>query len=479
MIHRATIAGIVWLGTLAALASVAQGYLPVYGGPTYDAVTSTGYQGNWAEEVNNAGLAVGGAEKYVSGADVGNRAVRWSASVPAVELDSLGVDGLGWSSGSALGINATGMCVGYSGKFDVVHYVGQRPTRWDAGSTTPTELGNLGTDSLGYTQGTAVDLNASGTGVGGVTKCVNSQSRGFRAVRWDAGGTAATELGNLGLDPTGQTEAYAYVINDTGTVAGYAVKHVGDTPLGERAVRWAAGTTTAIELDNLGTDGSGVTSSKAGGINSTGVIVGFATKYVGGTSLGARAVRWDAGGTAATELDVLGTDGSGASSSGAYKINTSGAAVGYARKFVGGVLMGDRAVRWDAGTTAATELGDLGTDGSGSTAAFAGAINDAGLAVGYANKYVGGVDQGQHATCWGLDNVAVDLNDLIDPASGWVLRNAGAVSDTGWIAGWGEFDPDGTGDANAYNRLFLIQIPEPATLTLLALAGLAALARRR
>ena len=141
--------------------------------------------------------------------------------------------------------------------------------------------------------------------------------------------------------------------------------------------------------------------------------------------------------------------------------------------------MGDRAVRWDAGGTAAAELGNLGTDPSGSTAAFAGAINDSGLAVGYAQKYVGGVDMGMHATCWGLDNVVVDLNDLIDPAGGWVLRNAGAVSDTGWIAGWGEFDPDGPGGADAYQRLFLVQIPEPTALVLLALGGVLGLRRRQ
>ena len=289
MKSRATVAGIVWVGIVVGLASVAQGviYLPVYGGPTYDPATSTGFQGNWAEEVNSSGLAVGNAEKFASGADLGNRAVRWDALGPAVELGNLGTDGSGWGSGGALGVNAAGTAVGYSGKFSGATYVGQRAVRWDAGSATATELGDLGTDITGYAQGTAVDINTSGTAAGGITKYVSGGSMGFRAVRWAAGGTAATELGNLGTNGSGVASSYAYAINDTGTITGHANRYVGGVDKGERAVRWAAGGTVATELDNLGTDGSGVSSSKSGAINSAGTNVGYAEKYVGGIDLGA------------------------------------------------------------------------------------------------------------------------------------------------------------------------------------------------
>jgi len=63
-----------------------------------------------------------------------------------------------------------------------------------------------------------------------------------------------------------------------------------------------------------------------------------------------------------------------------------------------------------------------------------------------------------------------DLNDLIAPGSGWVLIQAQAINDNGWITGYGQID----GEAHAF-----LLTPEPATLSLLALGGLAVLMRRR
>ena len=58
----------------------------------------------------------------------------------------------------------------------------------------------------------------------------------------------------------------------------------------------------------------------------------------------------------------------------------------------------------------------------------------------------------------GLDAVAIDLNTLIDPASGWTLTEANGISDTNWVTGIGSFDPDGGGPLAAYDRAFLLDV---------------------
>jgi hypothetical protein len=94
------------------------------------------------------------------------------------------------------------------------------------------------------------------------------------------------------------------------------------------------------------------------------------------------------------------------------------------------------------------------TDARGGIGTGVFAINSAGTAVGYA---------GASAVYWGADAVPVDLNTLIDPASGWRLEYALDISDTGWIAGIGRFDPNGAGGQAAYLRHFLIHVPMTAS----------------
>ena len=68
----------------------------------------------------------------------------------------------------------------------------------------------------------------------------------------------------------------------------------------------------------------------------------------------------------------------------------------------------------------------------------------------------------------------LDLNDLIDPASGWLLSSASDINEAGWIVGTGYIDGEEHG-------FLLIPIPEPSVLALalFALAALAARAARR
>ena len=470
--------------------------LIVYGSPGYTPGVG-GFQGGDVPVfpgtgVNNAGTAVGYATKYdASGADKGFRAVRWDAATTATELGNLGTDTRGVTSARANAINTAGTAVGSARKHDASGAdKGFRAVRWDVSGTAATELGNLGTDTGGLTDTYAHAINSAGSAAGFANKYDGSSVfKGVRAVRWDASGTPAIELGNLGTDTSGFTDAYALTINTAGTAAGYATKYDGSGAFkGQRAVRWDASGTAATELGHLGTGTGGQTGASAFAINSAGTAVGRAATFNAFAMYqGQRAVRWDAAGTAATELGNLGTDSGGFTSEGAeaYAINSAGTAVGRADKYDGaGVYKGIRGVRWDASGTAATELGNLGTDTGGFTRAEAFAINSAGTAVGYAFDYDGlGMQLGDRAVFWGADGVAIDLNSLIDPASGWTLLRASAISDTHFVAGRGLFDPDGIGGQDAYGRLFVMDIssavPEPGALTLLSLPALALLCRSR
>jgi len=463
-------------------------YIPVCGGPTYDASTSSGYtavasSGFVADHtcaVNSAGVAIGQAVKYVSGSQVGSRAMRWSASDASVtELGTLGTSSSGVANAYAVGINEAGTVVGSAYKYVGGVDMGERAVRWSASGTDATELGNLGTDLSGQMGARGNAINDGGTAVGWADTNYGSVYVSPLAVRWSASDTAATQLGDLGKDNLRTTEVSAIAINNLGTAVGYARKCVYGTFLGYRAVRWSSTGTGATELGNLGTGSSGSTDASAYAINDAGTAVGYATAYLGSQTMGPRPVRWSASSTIATQLGNLGVPGSGQVEGYAYAINNAGTAVGFVEKFVGNTDMGRRAVLWSASGTAATELGNLGVSSSGSTMTYASAINNSGKIVGHAESFVNGVDLGQRAVLWNQDGTAVDLNGLIDPASGWILTDAQAISDTNWVVGTGSFDLDGAGPTPAYDRMFLIQVPEPATLAILALGSAAALVRRR
>jgi len=455
-------------------ATAQAGILQVAGSPEYDPATQTGlkdgeipYAPGWG--VNNSGTAVGRSIKYDSGTDMGLRAVRWDASgTAATELGYLGLSTSNSTAALALAVNDAGITVGRSNKYDSGIYKGYRAVRWDASGIVATELGNLGTDINSSTNTEALAVNAGGTAVGGATLYLGGVARGVRPVCWDASG-AVTELGNLGTF-NNSTNGRAMAVNNAGTAVGWVQKPGQLFMIGTRAVRWdASGAIT--ELGNLGfrpTDK--LTNAQAVAVNAGGTAVGWATKYVSGSPVGDRAVRWDASGTVATELDNLGLSGSNSSTTSAYAVNDANTAVGYAQKYVSGNLVGTRAVRWDGSGTTATELGNLGLDANNSTSASAYAVNGAGTAVGYAQKYdLSGDYVSDRAVIWLPDASAIDLNDLgvvpVPAGGAWTLTTARALSADGWVAGSGAFDPDGDGPQASYTRHWVAQVGLGGTWT--------------
>jgi hypothetical protein len=444
-------------------------FVQVYGGPEYTSSTGTGYYSphivlGLPTFVNNSGVAAANTDKYISGAFVASVVARWDDSGASV-LDSVS------SANFANAINNSGTVVGYAYKFDSGNSLGPRAVRWDGSGTSATELEHLGTSGTGYTESYAIDVNDGDSAVGFADKYISGTYYGERAVRWDSLGTSAIELGHLGTNSLGFTQAGASAVNSSNTIVGVANKYDSGTFVGQRAVRWDSSGTIATELGNLGTSISGYTQTYVLGINESGTAVGFSDKYDSGTLRYFRAVRWDGSATNATELGNLGTDDFGNSDSRAIALNDSGTAVGFAQTFDAGIHVSFHAVRWDGSGTTAEKLGKPRIDGFEYTDTFASDINNNNIAVGIATTLGTDYREDQRAVLWGINGHGIDLNRLIDPLSGWTLYEAHDISDTGWIGGLGAFDPDGPGGEEAYYRVYVMHIPEPSSMLLLGLGG--------
>lgn len=247
--------------------------------------------------------------------------------------------------------------------------------------------------------------------------------------------------------PAGRPGTTARAINANGDVVGSA--STGGADIGQ-AVRWVGGVPEV-----LGTLDTGLFSD-ARSINAAGVTVG--SSYTdGGGLLGIHAFRTRADGSL---FDLT----PGVDTARAEGINDAGQIAGYRNS---------RAVRWDGGNAT-----DLGTAGFG--ASFGSAINASGQVAGSVSSSSGNVERifrytdgagmvilgglGEYNVALGMNSAGdvvgsgrptlgssvfpsaflftdaggmVDLNTLIDPASGWVLQGAGGINDEGQIAAWG------------------------------------------
>jgi hypothetical protein len=450
--------------------------LPVYGGPTYSAnggFRDAFFSNSHGLNLNANGVAVGTGHYYdAAGRDLGMRSFTFG-SAGLVVLTPLSVNGSGFANVVAIPIDGSGAAFGYATKFGPDF--GERAVRWDAGGQ-PVELGNLGVPPGNITGSAVQAANAAGT-AGGYSARYDAigNSIGNRPVRWQAGSTPAVELDTLGSRSDGFADGAVQAVNSAGLMVGGSRRYdAAGNDLGPRAVRWLPSGTAVTELQNLGVSAANFTTTGTFQVNDAGTVVGFATKYAGGTLIGKFPVRWDASG-AVTELGIPWSDPVGLAQGYAYAVSAAGTAAGAAVKYdATGKSLGSRPLRWDAGSSAPVELATFGTNPSGFANSGAFAINSSGIAVGDSETFdASGNSLGGRAVYWAADGTMVDLNSLIDPSSGWTLKDALAISDTGWFAGNALFDPDGPGGVAAYHRTYVLQIPEPSTCG--ALAGVTGL----
>ena len=347
-----------------------------------------------------------------------------SGTAQAVTYKFTDLGSLSGYHSKALDINNSGTIVGYAetlGAGGPVHAV-----VWNNGIAK-----DLGT--LGGTRSMAYSINGDGTIVGWADTG-NTQT----AALWESSG----QIHNLGTPVGYAGQSAATSISDGGQVVGYAYNTGGNASI---AILWNNG-------QNLGTLGG--QGNAANAISNSGVVVGY-SQLVNGE---VRAVRWNDG-------QNLGTLGGVWSE--AYGINSYGQVVGSSD--TARVNGQQHATLWSGNTVT-----DLGALQSGSISAANG-INDAGQVVGYSIIAAGK----SHATLWQDGNV-IDLNSFLsasDINAGWVLNNANAINDKGWIVG--EAQNSVTGQSHAY-VLSVTAVPEPESyaLALVSLGAIGLSARR-
>ncbi|BDA71845.1 hypothetical protein CAL7716_060110 [Calothrix sp. PCC 7716] len=128
----------------------------------------------------------------------------------------------------------------------------------------------------------------------------------------------------------------------------------------------------------------------------------------------------------------------------------------------------NRAFLWDR-ISGVRDLGVLGTRNNGDSFSSAYGINNKSQVVGTSTTNIG-----TSGFIWS-DGVMTDLQSLINPSSGWVIQDAWAINDNGYIVGNGFF--------NGLERAFLLapqsspptSIPEPASISALISLSLIAL----
>jgi probable HAF family extracellular repeat protein len=255
----------------------------------------------------------------------------------------------------------------------------------------------------GSTASQAYHIDAAGDAVGdSFTANSSGSSTGtFIATLWSAAaassGAPPTDLGML----AGDLSSLATGINDNGQVVGESL--ASSTSI--RGFLWQNG--SMISLGSLG--GQKVFPYS---INDAGQVVGQASLASGQS----HAFLWQNG--VMTDLGML----QGGTSSQAEDINASGVAVG-STTLSSGL---NRATEWKSG-----QIIDLGTL-PGGTASVANEINAQGWVVGESSTSTGA----NHAVLW-ADGTVIDLNSLLPVSAGWVLMNATAISDNGFVAGTG------------------------------------------
>lgn len=337
------------------------------------------------------------------------------ASEIQYEITDLGT--LGGPRSYAYAINELGQIVGHSNTgLSTFGYI------WDNG--TMTSLEGMGGNTF------ARDINNSGLIVGWT---MDSLAR--RGYVWQSGTGQA-----LPKYRTYEYQSWANSVNEYSQIVG-ATDLRSSNFTATLGILWESGVMSGLLSNSR--------DAEATTINDNGVAAGWTD-----TTSGDIARLQDASGVTNIGKLSVGKDAH------ALDINNTGIAVGY-----GDVAqLQPHAFVWDSNLG----IRDLGTLGGASSTAHS--INEHGMIVGSAENELNELK----ATIW-MNGEAFDLSQSISVNSGWdTLIEAFDINDRGQIVGYGRLE------GSQFDRAFLLTpVPEPMSLSILAIGLAATLCRRR
>jgi hypothetical protein len=397
-------------------------------------------------------------------------------------------DGFRLSSTSQL--NTAGQVIGESNRYNG-GAAGLGRSAWLYNGATTIHIGLTGpehTHSSGSKQSDALELNEAGhvlgrsvrwLGFGGIADLGRSA--------WTFDGVTTVEIGLTGdehMRVNGYEWSWSTDMNESGNVIGYALRYNGgSTELGQSA--WLYDGTTTINVGFTGpehTRDDGYKYSEAIAQNDAGQVMGFSSRYNGGsTEIGRSAWLYDG----ATTIDI-GLTGPEHTNNDGYKwsvvsdMNEEAQVSGYSERFGGGGYLGRDAWLYDTSLNQTFQM-QLFVDSSGFAFSEVEYLGEDGLVLGTYYTRFGGINElfDPRTFYFTVADGLHDLGSLVDgglAANGWdYLASVIRINGLGQILGRGKLASQDFGEM----PYLLTPVPEPGGLLLVTLGAMGLLVYRR